>query len=78
MKDGVALLEHALRGQSFGGQPKEPQDWCAWRDHLVTNALVRGLTKEEAFEFATVARAATNFWPGASQIIQIVEARERS
>ena len=52
VKDGVAHLEHAMRAQNFGLPPKENANWYAWRDHLATSALVRAVSKNEAFELA--------------------------
>lgn len=78
VKDGVAHLEHAMRAQSFGSKPKENADWYAWRDHLATSALVKALSKNDAFELASLARSKTDFWPATSQIIKAVEKRAES
>ena len=75
VKDGVAHLEHAMRAQNFGLPPKENANWYAWRDHLATSALVRAVSKNEAFELAGSPSLKPNYWPAASQIIKSVEVR---
>lgn len=74
VKDGVAHLEYALKGQSFGGRLTN-EALASWREQLRQNAQVRSLIQDDAFELAKLARTHEKFWPAPAQLIAAVEAR---
>lgn len=77
VSEGVARLEHALIGQSFGGRPNDHRAWRSWREQLDRNQLARDLSQDDAFALAAVARAATNWWPSPAQLGSALDARAR-